>query len=154
MVIGWWVTGNPVTGLKIGGIEMFTKMILYYYPRKNLVQTESRTSSPIGNQKKGKRQMNQLKLQNYRIGRTDFEKRNKHRGMALWFTGLSGSGKSTLANVLHKKLFDRGIHSIVLDGDNTRLGINKDLGFSTRIEKKILDVWQKFPKILLNLDTL
>ena len=50
--------------------------------------------------------------------------------MALWFTGLSGSGKSTLANVLHKKLFDRGIHSIVLDGDNTRLGINKDLGFS------------------------
>lgn len=74
--------------------------------------------------------MNQLKLQNYRIGRTDFEKRNKHRGMALWFTGLSGSGKSTLANVLHKKLFDRGIHSIVLDGDNTRLGINKDLGFS------------------------
>lgn len=74
--------------------------------------------------------MNQLRSQNYQIGRKDFEERNKHRGIALWFTGLSGSGKSTLANALHKKLFDRGIHSIVLDGDNTRLGINKDLGFS------------------------
>ena len=80
--------------------------------------------------------MNQLRSQNYQIGRNDFEERNKHRGIALWFTGLSGSGKSTLANALHKKLFDRGIHSIVLDGDNTRLGINKDLGFSNsdRIE--------------------
>ena len=80
--------------------------------------------------------MNQLRSQNYQIGRKDFEERNKHRGIALWFTGLSGSGKSTLANALHKKLFDRGIHSIVLDGDNTRLGINKDLGFSNsdRIE--------------------
>ena len=74
--------------------------------------------------------MNQLRSQNYQIGRKDFEERNKHRGIALWFTGLSGSGKSTLANALHKKLFDRGIYSIVLDGDNTRLGINKDLGFS------------------------
>ena len=80
--------------------------------------------------------MNQLRSQNYQIGRKDFEERNKHRGIALWFTGLSGSGKSTLANALHKKLFDRGIYSIVLDGDNTRLGINKDLGFSNsdRIE--------------------
>ena len=50
--------------------------------------------------------------------------------MALWFTGLSGSGKSTLANVLHKKLFDEGMSSVVLDGDNIRLGINKDLTFS------------------------
>ncbi len=48
----------------------------------------------------------------------------------LWLTGLSGSGKSTLANGLHKKLFEAGMHSVVLDGDNTRLGINKDLGFS------------------------
>jgi len=80
--------------------------------------------------------LNQLRSQNYQIGRKDFEERNKHHGIALWFTGLSGSGKSTLANALHKKLFDRGIHSIVLDGDNTRLGINKDLGFSNsdRIE--------------------
>ena len=74
--------------------------------------------------------MNNLKSQSYQVNRSDYENRNKHRGLALWFTGLSGSGKSTLANVLHKKLFDEGMSSVVLDGDNTRLGINKDLAFS------------------------
>ena len=80
--------------------------------------------------------MNNLKPQSYQIRRSDYENRNKHRGQALWFTGLSGSGKSTLANALHKKLFDVGISSVVLDGDNTRLGINKDLGFSEKDRKE------------------
>ncbi len=74
--------------------------------------------------------MNNLQHQSYKINRSSYEKRNKHRGLVLWLTGLSGSGKSTLANGLHKKLFEAGMHSVVLDGDNTRLGINKDLGFS------------------------
>ena len=74
--------------------------------------------------------MNNLKSQSYKINRTDFEKRNQHRGVALWFVGLSGSGKSTIANGLQAKLFENGFNTIVLDGDNTRLGINKDLGFS------------------------
>ncbi len=76
--------------------------------------------------------MNNLKSQSYQVDRSDYEIRNKHRGLALWFTGLSGSGKSTLANVLHKKLFDEGMSSVVLDGDNTRLGINNDLTFSNK----------------------
>lgn len=76
--------------------------------------------------------MNNLKSQSYQVNRSDYEIRNKHRGLALWFTGLSGSGKSTLANVLHKKLFDEGMSSVVLDGDNTRLGINNDLTFSNK----------------------
>ena len=50
----------------------------------------------------------------------------------LWFTGLSGSGKSTLAHLVEKKLFDKGILSYTLDGDNVRYGLNSDLGFSTR----------------------
>ena len=50
----------------------------------------------------------------------------------LWFIGLSGSGKSTLANGLQAKLFENGFNTIILDGDNTRLGINKDLGFSEK----------------------
>jgi len=70
-----------------------------------------------------------LKSQSYKINRSDFEKRNKHRGIVLWFIGLSGSGKSTLANGLQAKLFENDYNAIVLDGDNTRLGINKDLGF-------------------------
>jgi bifunctional enzyme CysN/CysC len=48
----------------------------------------------------------------------------------MWLTGLSGSGKSTIANALEKRLFALGMHSYVLDGDNVRLGLNKDLGFT------------------------
>ena len=76
--------------------------------------------------------MNNLKSHTYKINRVDFEKRNRHRGIALWFVGLSGSGKSTLANGLQAKLFENDFNAIVLDGDNTRLGINKDLGFSEK----------------------
>ena len=76
--------------------------------------------------------MSNLKSQSYKIKRSDYEKRNTHRGMVLWFVGLSGSGKSTLANGLQAKLFENGFNAIVLDGDNTRLGINKDLGFSEK----------------------
>ena len=54
----------------------------------------------------------------------------KQNPVTIWFTGLSGSGKSTLANGLEKLLNANGYHTMTLDGDNTRLGLNKDLGFS------------------------
>lgn len=57
-------------------------------------------------------------------------KLNGHKGAVLWFTGLSGCGKSTLANAVDRMLHDRGIHTYVLDGDNIRLGLNKNLTFS------------------------
>jgi len=57
-------------------------------------------------------------------------KLNGHRSCILWFTGLSGAGKSTLANHLEASLFLQGVRSVVLDGDNIRHGLNKDLGFS------------------------
>ncbi|SFB70092.1 adenylylsulfate kinase [Zunongwangia mangrovi] len=53
----------------------------------------------------------------------------KQKPLVVWFSGLSGSGKSTLANWLEKKLFAEGFHTYILDGDNIRLGLNKDLGF-------------------------
>jgi adenylylsulfate kinase len=60
----------------------------------------------------------------------DFERANGHKGGLLWFTGLSGSGKSTLAREVEWRLFDEGKQVFVLDGDNVRHGLNKDLGFS------------------------
>ena len=62
-----------------------------------------------------------------RAGRAD---KRGHRSAILWFTGLSGSGKSTLANAVNAALFGRGLATYVLDGDNVRHGLCKDLGFS------------------------
>ena len=64
------------------------------------------------------------------ISRDDRTRMMKQRGATLWFTGLSGSGKSTIAVALEEALFERGHLSYRLDGDNIRLGINKNLGFS------------------------
>jgi len=61
------------------------------------------------------------------------EARSEQKGQkasVLWFTGLSGSGKSTIANLVEKKLHNRGKHTYLLDGDNVRHGLNKDLGFT------------------------
>jgi adenylylsulfate kinase len=64
------------------------------------------------------------------VTRADRETLAGHKGCTIWMTGLSGSGKSTLAVALEKVLLDRGVRSFVLDGDNVRHGLNKDLGFS------------------------
>ena len=64
------------------------------------------------------------------ISRTDRERLIQQKGATLWFTGLSGSGKSTIAIALEKALYKRNTLSYRLDGDNIRLGINKNLGFS------------------------
>lgn len=68
--------------------------------------------------------------QNYSLTRSDRERLGGHPGRVVWFTGLSGAGKSTLANALEVELHRRGCRTYVLDGDNMRLGLNSDLGFS------------------------
>ena len=65
-----------------------------------------------------------------KITKKDREKLNGHRSFILWFTGRSGSGKSTIAHRLEEKLFENGVRTYVLDGDNVRRGLNKGLGFS------------------------
>ena len=64
------------------------------------------------------------------ISRADRERMHGHRGFTIWFTGLSAAGKSTLAAKLEEVLFERGFHTYILDGDNIRHGLNKNLGFS------------------------
>ena len=64
------------------------------------------------------------------VTREERWKNHGHRGATLWFTGLSGSGKSTLANAVARKLYDEGVSTYVLDGDNVRHGLCKDLSFT------------------------
>jgi len=64
------------------------------------------------------------------------EQKNKHKGALLWFTGLSGSGKSTLAHAVEEKLYQNGINTFVLDGDNVRHGLCADLTFSDSDRKE------------------
>jgi len=64
------------------------------------------------------------------VDRSARAKLKHQKPSVLWFTGLSGSGKSTVANIVEKKLYARGRHTTILDGDNVRHGLNRDLGFT------------------------
>ncbi|MGD8111361.1 adenylyl-sulfate kinase [Vibrio sp. TRT 17S01] len=66
------------------------------------------------------------------VSRQERASLKQQKPVVLWFTGLSGSGKSTVANAVEKKLLALGKHSYLLDGDNVRHGLNKDLGFSDK----------------------
>jgi len=66
----------------------------------------------------------------HNVTKDERSKQKKQRPCILWFTGLSGSGKSTIAGAVEQKLFELGHHTYLLDGDNVRHGLNKDLGFS------------------------
>lgn len=75
-------------------------------------------------------QFDNLTWQNSDITKEVREKQLHQKAATLWFTGLSGSGKSTLANELEIRLTAMGKHTMLLDGDNIRMGLNRDLGFS------------------------
>jgi len=72
----------------------------------------------------------------YKVSKLDRQKQNNHNSFLLWFTGLSGSGKSTIASLVEQKLFEKGVKTYVLDGDNIRQGINSDLTFSPEDRKE------------------
>ena len=94
---------------------------------------------PISNQTIGVGMINfalrraqNIHLQSLSITKELREKINGHKGQVLWLTGLSGSGKSIIANALEKQLYAEGKKTYVLDGDNIRHGLNKDLGFTDK----------------------
>jgi len=68
--------------------------------------------------------------QHLEVGRETHAALKGQKPAVLWFTGLSGAGKSTIANLVEKKLAERGRHTFLLDGDNVRHGLNRDLGFT------------------------
>lgn len=66
----------------------------------------------------------------HQVTKADRSKQKQQKPCILWFTGLSGAGKSTIAGAVEQTLFEMGHHTYLLDGDNVRHGLNKDLGFS------------------------
>jgi len=67
---------------------------------------------------------NNITWHKHDVTRDDRERLNGHRGCVIWFTGLSASGKSTVANLVEQRLYERGVRSYLLDGDNVRHGLN------------------------------
>jgi bifunctional enzyme CysN/CysC len=78
----------------------------------------------------GLRRAANIHRQSLLVDKAAREALNGHKGAALWFTGLSGSGKSTIANLVEQALHARGVRTFLLDGDNVRHGLNRDLGFT------------------------
>ena len=75
---------------------------------------------------------------------------NSHKSGLIWFTGLSGSGKSTLAHAVEARLYQMGIRSYVLDGDNVRRGINRDLGLSPEDRKENIRRIAEIAKLMVD----
>ncbi len=88
------------------------------------------------------------------ITKEEYQQKNKHKSSILWLTGLSGSGKSTIANAAARELFEQGYQVIVLDGDNIRHGLNKDLGFSDEDRKENIRRIGEVAKLLFSREPL
>lgn len=84
------------------------------------------------------------------LTRNDKEQFLNQKAKVLWFTGLSGSGKSTIAEGVEKALFDKGFFIQLLDGDNTRSGINNNLGFSLEDRKENIRRIAELSKLFVN----
>lgn len=95
-----------------------------------LVDRFSHATVAVGMIRHSLRRAQNVHKQALSITKTEREKLNGHKGKVIWFTGLSGSGKSTIANSLEVALHDQGHRTYILDGDNVRSGLNKDLGFT------------------------
>jgi len=131
MLLGWLVTGQLETGAKIGGIELITKMVLYFLHERSWHMLKFGIPGRSNRAEKVKSE-NAAKLfrQTTRIHREEREQLNDNRSFTIWLTGLSASGKSTIANELDTWFYANGLRSYIIDGDNTRLSINSDLSFS------------------------
>ncbi|MGF1531235.1 MAG: adenylyl-sulfate kinase [Puniceicoccaceae bacterium] len=84
------------------------------------------------------------------LGRSEKESLLKQRGTVVWFYGLSGSGKSTLANAFERRLHGRGVLTQILDGDNIRSGLNRNLGFSDEDRAENIRRIAEVAKLFLN----
>ena len=123
---------------EIGVVELATDAPIALVPYKqnrfkgNFILVDRSTMNTVGAgmATHALRRSGNISEHHYEIDREARAIQKNQKARVIWLTGLSGSGKSTIANALEKKLFSLGMHSYVLDGDNMRLGLNKDLGFT------------------------
>ena len=135
-----FTAGNELKLNDVAEISIsFNKTVPFSTFKENKILGSLIIIDPINNQTIGMGMINfslrrsqNIQLQNLTINKNLREKINGHKGQVLWMTGLSGSGKSTIANELEKILYSQGKKTYILDGDNIRHGLNKDLGFTDK----------------------
>jgi len=130
-LIGWLISGNLRIGATIGGFEMLTKMFLYFFHERIWHKIKFGVPSRVKLAENVKKEnAPNLFHQISKISRQEREQLNNNKSFTIWLTGLSASGKSSIASELDSWFYKNGLRSYVIDGDNTRLGINSDLTFS------------------------
>ena len=135
-----FAAGNELKLNDVAEISVsFNKAVPFSTFKENKILGSFIIIDPINNQTMGMGMINfslrrsqNIQLQNLTINKNLREKINGHKGQVLWMTGLSGSGKSTIANEVEKILYSQGKKTYILDGDNIRHGLNKDLGFTDK----------------------
>ena len=135
-----FTAGNELQLNDVAEISIsFNKTVPFSTFKENKILGSLIIIDPINNQTMGMGMINfslrrsqNIQLQNLTINKNLREKINGHKGQVLWMTGLSGSGKSTIANEVEKILYSQGKKTYILDGDNIRHGLNKDLGFTDK----------------------
>ena len=129
---------NTLAMNEIGLVEIATNQPLALLPYQesrefgNFILVDRLTSQSVGAGmiRHALRRGENITYQAYEVDKSARESAKNQRAKLIWLTGLSGSGKSTIANALEKRLHALGMHAYVLDGDNLRMGLNVDLGFT------------------------
>lgn len=130
VMLSYVITGDLPTGIRIGAVELLTKILLYFIHERVWKSMSFGQPGIFKRQRNPEQRGSNLYRQEFAVSRKEREKQNGHTAFTCWLTGLSGSGKSSIASAMDKWLHERGIHSFIIDGDNTRMGINSDLNFT------------------------
>lgn len=155
LFVAFIITGDTIKSLSIGGIEVFTKIFLYYLHERVWSRISDRFVSKTQKLFAFMQFKNNISpTEEWLVDRIDREKKNEHKGCVIWMTGLSGAGKTTIARHLEKKLFDEGYSTKILDGDVLRSGINADLGFSENDRKENIRRTAEIAKIFAKTGTI
>ena len=131
-------SANTLVMNEIGEVEIATNQPLALLPYKqsrefgNFILVDRLTFQTVGAGmiRHALHRGENITYQAYEVDKAARESAKNQKAKVIWLTGLSGSGKSTIANVLAKRLHALGMHAYVLDGDNLRMGLNVDLGFT------------------------